>query len=366
MTTSPTRTATVGADLQPCRTDGHAPGPQVPQTGAVDTSATEGMRARHLVIGIVLVALGLAAGILAAAHLAADRDGPRVAAPVDVARAGAGSGDDGLAAAWTEATVRAVAARTDAQETLTATAGQVDDDAVRATLADAVAAVRTAEEAEASPEMLLRLDDVVAALGPAVAAVRQSHRIWSVDNPDLAPPHPDSRTVTSSGPGPDCGGPDSAEPPPEEGPTFFTSTPPATGDGSNGRIPRSQLAALPWCADAMGNQQWLRPDAADGLVALNEEFRAVFGENIAIYLSYRSYADQVAMREVYGSLAADPGSSNHGLGTAVDVWEWQAYAFGSDRHRWLVEHGPEDGWVAPEWAREGGSNPEYWHFEYVG
>src|SRR5690606_17768614 len=110
----------------------------------------------------------------------------------------------------------------------------------------------------------------------------------------------------------------------------------------------------------------LRPDAADALIALNEEFRAVFGENIALDLSYRSLADQVAMREVYGSLAAEPGSSNHGLGTAVDVWEWRAYAFGSDRYRWLVENGPAYGWVAPEWARADGLNPEYWHFEYVG
>lgn len=324
------------------------------------------MRARHLAVGTALAALGLTAGILTASHLAADRGGVRVAVPVDVAGTGAGSADDGSAAVWAEATARSVAARSDARQTLTTTVGQVDDDAVHAALADALDAVRTAEQADPSPAALRHLDDVVAALGPAAAAVRQSHRIWAVDHPDLAPLAPDPRTVVSSGAGPDCGGPDSAEPPPDEGPTFFTSTPPATGDGSNGRIPRSQLAALPWCADAMGNQQWLRPDAADALIALNEEFRAVFGENIALDLSYRSFADQVAMREVYGSLAAEPGSSNHGLGTAVDVWEWRAYAFGSDRYRWLVENGPAYGWVAPEWARADGLNPEYWHFEYVG
>jgi type II secretory pathway pseudopilin PulG len=171
----------------------------------------------------------------------------------------------------------------------------------------------------------------------------------------------------STGAGPDCGGPESYEPPKNDGsPVFYTSTPTASGDGSNGRMPRSAMAPLDWCTDGQGNQQWLRGDAARALTRLNADFRTEFGENIAIDLSYRSYADQVEMREWYGSVAAPPGTSNHGLGTAVDVWEWQAYGFGSARYEWLVENGPRFGWVAPGWARADGSNPEYWHFEYTG
>jgi len=33
---------------------------------------------------------------------------------------------------------------------------------------------------------------------------------------------------------------------------------------------------------------------------------------------------------------------------------------------WLVANGPSFGWVSSAWAREGASNPEYWHYEYVG
>ncbi|WP_188037755.1 M15 family metallopeptidase, partial [Actinotalea sp. JY-7885] len=184
--------------------------------------------------------------------------------------------------------------------------------------------------------------------------------------PSSAPSAPRLGGPPSTGAGPDCGSPASAEPPRNDGPTFYTSTPSESGDGSNGRVPRSQLSPLGWCQDSQGNQQWLRHDAAAALTRLNEAFRAQFGENIAVDMTYRSYEDQVQMREAYGSAAARPGTSNHGTGLAFDTWEWQAYAFGSARYEWLVAHGPAYGWVAPGWARQGGSNPEYWHFEFTG
>lgn len=179
--------------------------------------------------------------------------------------------------------------------------------------------------------------------------------------PSAAPP------ARPAGAGPDCGGPDSFEPPVQDGrPIFYTSTPAASGDGSNGRVPASAMAPLAWCEDSQGNKQWLRAEAATALSRMNEDFRAEFGENIAVDLSYRSYDQQVAMRASYGSLAAKPGTSNHGRGTAIDTWEWAAYGFGAPRYDWLVLHAPEYGWVSPAWARADGSTPEYWHFEYTG
>ncbi len=145
---------------------------------------------------------------------------------------------------------------------------------------------------------------------------------------------------------------------------MYISVPTVDGDGSNGNIPRSAMSALSWCADSHGNQQWLRADAAAALTELNAAFHAQFGENIGIDLSYRSYADQVRAKELFGSLAATPGTSNHGWGTAIDVWEWKAYSFGSARYEWLVAHGPDYGWVCP--AATSSGNPEYWHYEYVG
>lgn len=316
------------------------------------------------------------------------------------------------AVAGLEETLIAVAEqRAAAAQVLTESEGRVADDAVRGALTAALetldaeveratAAVEaaraaapdpttpgpgTVEEVDAEAERLgasvaaLPTDELAvaaAALEEATTAVAAAQAAWEEDEAARAAEEEARAEQThpsglggppSTGAGPDCGGPESREPPKDDGsPVFYTSTPGTSGDGSNGRVPRSAMAPLAWCTDSQGNQQWLRADAAAALTRLNAEFRAEFGENVAIDLSYRSYADQVEMREWYGSVAAPPGTSNHGLGTAFDVWEWEAYAFGSARYRWLVEHAPRFGWVAPGWAREDGSNPEYWHFEYTG
>ncbi len=187
----------------------------------------------------------------------------------------------------------------------------------------------------------------------------------STPPPTAAAPTPSA--AQPAGAGPDCGGPGSYEPPVQDGrPIFYTSTPTATGDGSNGRIPASAMAPLAWCQGSGGDHQWLRADAAAAMTRLNDAFRAEFGENVAIDLSYRSYDQQVAMKAYYGSLAATPGTSSHGWGTAIDIFEWAAYSFGAPRYDWLVLHAPEYGWVAPTWARVDGSNPEYWHYEFTG
>jgi len=155
--------------------------------------------------------------------------------------------------------------------------------------------------------------------------------------------------------------------PPYTGPIFVTSTPAASGDGSNGRLPASALARLPsWANDPMGTPQYLRPDAAAALVRLNDAFRGRFGSTMDIDLTYRSYPDQVAIRAALGTIAAKPGTSRHGTGNALDVQEWSCiYGFGTEKREWLVANAPGFGWVSPSWAREGADNPEYWHYEYV-
>ena len=290
---------------------------------------------------------------------------------------------------------------TAADATLADSLGRVADESVRDALGAAIDAVRTmlpepaggsaaptatstggsaTDAADLAPSSPEDLRDAVAAMTAATAAVTAAQLAWQAEQDALAAQQEAARQEAarresqepalggppSTGAGPDCGGPGSYEPPKNEGPTFYTSTPGTDGDGSNGRIPASQMTSLGWCTDSQGNQQWLRSDAAAALTRLNEAFRAEFSENIAVDLSYRSYEDQVEMREAYGSVAARPGTSNHGTGTAIDTWEWAAYSFGSARYEWLVTHGPEHGWVAPDWARQGGSNPEYWHFEFVG
>ena len=63
-------------------------------------------------------------------------------------------------------------------------------------------------------------------------------------------------------------------------------------------------------------------------------------------------------------LAAPPGVSDHGWGTAADLCGGVQDA-GSAEHAWMAQHGPEHGWDQPGWARAEGSRPEPWHWEYV-
>lgn len=264
-------------------------------------------------------------------------------------------------ASWESAGAAAQTELAAAQVVHDESSGQAGDD-LRATLAAAMDQVRTALAGSPGRDAAVALAGSVAALQAATAAVTSAQQEWAADQEAAAR----AAAGRSGGAGADCGSASSYQPPENTGTAFFTSTPTEEGDGSNGHMPRSAMAPLGWCQDSRGNQQWLRADAAAAMTSLNDAFRAQFGENIAIDLSYRSYEDQVAMREYYGSRAAVPGTSNHGLGTAIDTWEWDAYAFGSARYTWLVENGPAYGWVAPSWARQDGSNPEYWHFEYVG
>ena len=129
---------------------------------------------------------------------------------------------------------------------------------------------------------------------------------------------------------------------------------------ANGRIPSSAL-----CDVSFDSAVKLRCDAAEALEDLNTAFRKEFGHDIAITDSYRSYAQQVVCRATKGFWCAQPGTSNHGGGVAVDLSSG-IDSFGSATHRWMVAHAHEYGWVHPDWARAGGSKPEPWHWEYVG
>ena len=134
----------------------------------------------------------------------------------------------------------------------------------------------------------------------------------------------------------------------------------ATTGFQNGRIPARVMTPLSW---APGHR--LRPDAAAQLERLNTAFRAQFGTNIQVTDSYRSFEGQVAARARVGTMAATPGTSNHGWGVAVDLGT-RINSFGTPQHRWMRETAPSFGWILPTWARENGSNPEPWHWEFEG
>jgi LAS superfamily LD-carboxypeptidase LdcB len=129
---------------------------------------------------------------------------------------------------------------------------------------------------------------------------------------------------------------------------------------ANGQIPDHLLSELPWAPGSV-----LRADAAHQLALLNEAFAAHFGRDLAITDSYRSYADQVAVKRSRGRWAAQPGTSNHGYGVAVDLGGGIA-SFGSAEYEWMRANAGEFGWENPAWAQQGGSKPEPWHWEFSG
>ena len=263
-------------------------------------------------------------------------------------------------------------ARTDLQHgvdsgtaTLAATEGTVVDDTVRQALAQQLAAVGVALAPAATGLSASALRATTGALAAAEAAVVAAHEAWvqqaaaqaAASAAKAATKAPKPATTPKA---PSCGTTYS-------GPPFYTSPPTVGGDGTNGKLPPSALAAISWATDPHGTPYYLRTDAAAALERLDGAFRAAFGHHLGLDLTYRDYDTQVAMRAALGSVAATPGTSTHGTGLALDVPELPCeYGWDTPQRDWLVAHGPSYGWTSPSWARQNGSNPEYWHFDYVG
>jgi LAS superfamily LD-carboxypeptidase LdcB len=128
---------------------------------------------------------------------------------------------------------------------------------------------------------------------------------------------------------------------------------------ANGRIPASALCAPSFDASAL-----LRCDATEAIDQLDAAFAQAFGHHLTLNDSYRSYAAQVQCTRTRGWLCATPGTSNHGLGIAVDIGDATSYS--SAAYAWLTANGPAFGWHNPAWALPSGYKHEPWHWEYVG
>lgn len=134
----------------------------------------------------------------------------------------------------------------------------------------------------------------------------------------------------------------------------------STAGYANGEIPAAALCPL-WGAP----NQMLRGDAARAFTALSRQYAKAFGQPICVTDSYRSRSEQVTLYGTKPNLAARPGTSNHGWGTAVDLCGG-VESFGTPQHAWLLTHAPLYGWFHPSWAEPTGSRPEPWHWEYAG
>ncbi len=133
----------------------------------------------------------------------------------------------------------------------------------------------------------------------------------------------------------------------------------AQPSGPNGRLPASALCAVP----PSGTQ--LRADAAEAWATLQEAFKKAHGRYPCVNNGYRSYAQQAKMHASNPGMVAPPGTSNHGLGLALDLCTNSDGRAGTSAWAWMDAHASEYGWDIPSWARPGGSRPEPWHWEYV-
>jgi septal ring factor EnvC (AmiA/AmiB activator) len=129
---------------------------------------------------------------------------------------------------------------------------------------------------------------------------------------------------------------------------------------ANGRLPTSALCPL-W--GTRGHR--LRADAAAGFNAMSQAYAERFGSPICITDSYRSYESQVILKQIKGFLAARPGTSQHGWGLAVDLCGG-INSYSTAQHAWMRNNAPNFGFDLPPWARQNGSKPEPWHWEYDG
>ena len=127
---------------------------------------------------------------------------------------------------------------------------------------------------------------------------------------------------------------------------------------SNGAISVDALCPV-WAA--AGHR--LRADAAFGFNQLSEAYALEFGAPICVTDSYRSYEGQLSVYANKPDLAAIPGTSNHGWGTATDLCGG-IQSFGTPQHLWMRSNAPLYGFFLPTWAQEGGSRQEPWHWEY--
>jgi D-alanyl-D-alanine dipeptidase len=101
----------------------------------------------------------------------------------------------------------------------------------------------------------------------------------------------------------------------------------------NGQIPVAALCPI-W-----GAAGYLRADAAFAYDRMSHAYADRFGGPICLTDSYRPYAVQVDLFARKPGLAAVPGTSNHGWGTAVDLCGG-IEDFGTVQHEWMFVNAP--------------------------
>jgi FtsZ-binding cell division protein ZapB len=138
--------------------------------------------------------------------------------------------------------------------------------------------------------------------------------------------------------------------------TCRASLVPAARRYPNGLIPARFLCPLPQSG------RMLRADAALAFYKLNAAYKRRFGTQMCLTDSYRPLAEQQRIYANRPGMAAVPGHSNHGYGTAVDLCGG-VQSQGTAQFNWLQSNSKQYEWFHPSWAYSSPFEP--WHWEYT-
>lgn len=176
------------------------------------------------------------------------------------------------------------------------------------------------------------------------------------------PPPSFSGTAPVSGTQPTSGGVLYPIPP---GVTRLLSSESGWGGYQNGQVPSTAMAY-----DRRTGQG--HPIAVKSWIELHTAAAAA-----GFDLQGSMYRSRDAQAKV-GSMGAPPGKSNHGWGLAIDISVLVPNAtynkrypsfnntemYSTPEYQWLKANAYKFGWGHPDWAQQGGSKPEAWHWEF--
>ena len=153
----------------------------------------------------------------------------------------------------------------------------------------------------------------------------------------------------------------------------------ASADASqvNGQLAPSDMITLPARLKnrAVSPGASLAMSRAAGLsfLAMSQTFEKVFATPLTVSEAYRPLASQrYYFRTLGPRAAAVPGTSNHGLGNAVDLGfarypgVTSPLRYGGWADRWLTVNGWRWGFDRPAYMDARGSKPEWWHYNFTG